>query len=171
MPVVFVAKCGGCGYQSRQFFAMYHAVAFDDPQTWGIRHPEDPRLIVLMHPGERAILGAIGETWQSVSDARRLVRIHTHVCKTCGNLAESRKLERPSLRSDIWDFLSPSRVGQQIARSRNPRRLRRDFVEHRPVCSHCHGTDFAPVVGTRTAPFPCPTCARPTLRVESVGIS
>jgi hypothetical protein len=91
MPVIYEGRCSACAADTGRTSDGYQAVYVDEPAA-AYAHPDDPHLVILVHPCESLILEEIGETDQAAALGGRLVRVRKVFCKACGRPFEVRRL-------------------------------------------------------------------------------
>jgi hypothetical protein len=96
VPVIYEAKCSKCAYRFGGL-AGYQAVIVDQPDDSSLAHPEEPRLVILAHPGESHILARCGFTYQTAARDGRLVAVKNVACSDCGTRYELRRVDANSV--------------------------------------------------------------------------
>jgi hypothetical protein len=110
MPVVYLARCANCAWESGIFPGSYWAALVDPPvgersdtliagavvNDAGAGTPlarqDDPRFVVIAHPIEGRILTQLGHTFGSLGRTGRLFQCHRVSCPSCGTLFDQRRL-------------------------------------------------------------------------------
>jgi ssDNA-binding Zn-finger/Zn-ribbon topoisomerase 1 len=217
MPTIFQASCNHCLFASDIFPAEYGAVfvdkpaserinsvvagavMFDDAKEAEVAEQGDPRLVVLAHPVESAILAETGFTWITVAWAGRYVRVRRVVCRSCGTLFEVRRLTCPialgcmvgsivgltvGISYGIWErsfcfgFWAANGMALGfwatafMAGSSYTRlrfKARAKAIDGPYHCPNCGSRRYVGIETRRS--FPCPKCGECAMRVRSVGFS
>jgi len=111
VPTVLQGFCTHCGYRSAILTAGYGAVFVDHPVAESqseiagaaifvdcpgeFSEVNDPRFVILSHPGEIEILAGTGYSWGDLFWQGRYVAVTNVVCRQCGNIFARRRLAVP----------------------------------------------------------------------------
>ena len=218
MPTIYQGRCESCGFASAIFPAGYGAVFVDEPPAEpsrslilgagligptggaGFAEQEDPRLVVLAHPGEQDILEETGYTWWGLAWSGRYVGVCRVACPSCGLIFDVRKLACPpglgclvgsalglaaGIAAGVWEgsFCFGGTVRWVVARQghglaslcawayiRLRFRERVRALAGPNYCPGCGANKYVGVEGCRGS-FPCPHCGERSMHIQSVGMS
>jgi predicted Zn-ribbon and HTH transcriptional regulator len=116
MPLIYRCVCDNCGYRTAPVVGEYGAVLVDRPVerkqyqvlgavfdsvgseslTYESMMPiDDPRFVVLAHPGEASALASTGFSWSGLLWQGRYILTTHSVCRQCGNVFPKRRLAAP----------------------------------------------------------------------------
>lgn len=91
MSMIYEGRCFACEATTPLTTDGYLAV-FVDHAPEDYRHPENPNLAILAHPGEQLTLEELGLNYRSAALSGRLVNVDCVFCKDCGRTFEIRTL-------------------------------------------------------------------------------